>query len=53
MVILKSFFKKQVKVVDWINVPKEKDRFWAVVNTALNIRLHIKGGILLDNLKDY
>jgi hypothetical protein len=53
MIILKLFFKKQVKGVDWINVPKEGNRFWAVVNTALNIRLHTKGGTLPDNLKDY
>jgi hypothetical protein len=42
------------KVVDWIHRVRDKDQWWALVNTVMNLRLQKKkkGGQFLDLLSD-
>jgi hypothetical protein len=36
-IILKWIFKKWDGGMDWINLDQNKDRWWALVNAAMNI----------------
>jgi hypothetical protein len=35
--------------VNWIHLAQDRDQWWAVVNTAMNIRFLLKGGNFLTN----
>jgi hypothetical protein len=34
-----DFKKTRWKVVDWIHLSQEKDQWWVVVNTVMNLRV--------------
>jgi len=36
IIIIKPVFKKQDEDVDWIDVAQDRDRYWALVNTAMS-----------------
>jgi hypothetical protein len=39
--------EKVSKGVDWIHVACERDRWWAVVNMVMNLRVPLKAGSFL------
>ena len=36
--------------VDWINVPQDRDDWWALVNTVLNLGIHRAGDVLRSEM---
>jgi hypothetical protein len=34
--------------MDWIGLDQDRERWWAVVNAGMNLRVHIKLGEFLD-----
>jgi hypothetical protein len=38
----------RVGYMDWIDVAKNRDRWWALVNAVINLRVAKNGGDLLD-----
>jgi hypothetical protein len=38
-IILKRIFKKWDGGMDWIELAEDRDRWWAVVNTVMNVRV--------------
>jgi hypothetical protein len=40
MIILRWIFRKwDVGVMDWIELAQERDRWWALVNAVMNLRV--------------
>jgi hypothetical protein len=40
----------QWEEVDWINVPQDRDDWWTVVNTVLNLGIHGVGDLLCSGI---
>jgi hypothetical protein len=38
-IILKYIFKKWDGSMDWIELAQDRDRWWALVNTVMNLRV--------------
>jgi hypothetical protein len=44
-IILKWIFKKLNGCMDWIDLVQNREKFWAVVNAVLNLRVPKMSGI--------
>jgi len=51
--IIKDLSEIGCEVVDWIHVVQDTDRWFGLVNMAMNFRFFIKGGELFKLLSDY
>jgi hypothetical protein len=43
-----DFREIEWEVVDWMYVAQDRDNWWDLLNTAMNLRVSIKGGGFLD-----
>jgi hypothetical protein len=41
------------EVVDWIHLPQDRVRWWAVVSTVMNLWISVNVGEFLDQLRVY
>jgi hypothetical protein len=42
-----------VKVVDWIHMDQDRDQWWVLVNSVMNLRVPLKGGEFLEYMSDH